>query len=217
VVVVILTIVLLGAQFRGANRFRSLGEEFSHNFGQGIYGTLAAVAIITAGVLYLVERQWSPRFSVDLKTRTALLPLKGQDPHAVIQLLIAVRNLGRTEQAVKNIEIWADSLEGVQPLQVNRHGDLPGRKVYYFERRKTNRIAPGEMDLIAVEIPIACRERLVRVLVKVPQPPYREKLAPNQKRDVYERKALVSVEEPCSRPAAIADTEFMSSGLQPTE
>jgi hypothetical protein len=216
-VVVFLTVLLLAAQFRGATKFKSLGEEFSHNFGQGIYGTLAAVAIITAGVLYLVERQWSPRFSVDLKTRAVQLPVNDGNTHAVIQLLIAVRNLGRTEQEVKNIEVWADSLQDVQPLVVNPHGDLPGRTIFHFPRKKTNRIAPGEMDLIAVEIPVLCSESLVRILVKVPKPPYREKLAPNEKRDVYERKTLVSVGEPCESATAITDAPFLSSGLEPTE
>src|SRR5687767_3160223 len=209
-IVILVAGLMLLVQFRWPKRFSARTEKFIHSFGQGIYGTFAAVAIMIAGFLYLVERQWSPRFSVDLKTRTMALPVEGPDPHVVIQLFIAVQNRGRTVQKVKNIEVWADTLNGIADLKNNRHGDLQGRNVYSFTRRKTNTIAPGEVDLIAVEIPVACRERLVRLLVKVPQPPYREADAPGGTRPVYERKLLVPLEAACQRLSAPSETGFLT-------
>src|SRR5687768_5055757 len=135
--VVLVSGMLLAVQFKPPKKLTAKTEKFIHSFGQGIYGTFAAVAIMIAGFLYLVERQWSPRFSVDLKTRTMLLPVEGKEPHAVIQLFIAVQNRGRTVQKVKNIEVFADSLNRLTDLKNNRHGDLPGRNVYAFARLKT--------------------------------------------------------------------------------
>jgi hypothetical protein len=210
--VILVSGMLLAVQFKPPKKLTAKTEKFIHSFGQGIYGTFAAVAIMIAGFLYLVERQWSPRFSVDLKTRTMLLPVEGKEPHAVIQLFIAVQNRGRTVQKVKNIEVFADSLNKLTDLKNNRHGDLQGRNVYAFARLKTNTIAPGEVDVIAVEIPIACRERLVRLLVKVPQPPYREKVEPGATRPVYERKLLVPVEAACRQPSSPpTETSFITA------
>jgi hypothetical protein len=219
-ITVLILVLLVGAilftiQFRGPTsvRFKSAGESFTHNFGQGVYGTLAAIAILIAGFLYLVERQWSPRFSVDLKTRSVLLPIEGPRKFALVHTLVAVKNHGRTRQKVKNIQIFAVSLQGLTSLRTSRYGDLPGRDFYAHTNPSTYTIASGETELIAFEIPVSCNETLIRILVKVPQPPFREHLPKGKKPDVYERKVIVPLGAVCRDPAAVSETPYQGSDL----
>lgn len=185
-----------------------------HNVGQGFYGSLAAVAIIVAGVLFLVEKQWWPRFAVDLKTDTFLLPRPGSKA-AVIRVTIAIKNLGRTNQTINGIAVAADSLDYIASARPNRHGDLPGVNFHNFTSRKEKEIAPDETDYGFYEIPVSCDRRLVRVLVQVPQPPYRER-PPGEPRPVYERKALVPLHSVCMGETSTFSTPFLDEGASLT-
>lgn len=210
VIVGIILLVLFLIQLFWRVKAPSTRHEFSHNFAQAVYGTLGAVAIIVAGLLYIVERQWSPRFEVDLRTRTSIAP--GSRPRrAIIQSIIAVQNYGRTEQLIKNIELGVDTYSG-SDLTTNVYGDVQARNIIKFVRNRENKLMPGELDIIPIEVSVPCTERMVRVLIKVPQPPYEENVEQG-KRNVYERKAIVPLNPVCSGRETVTETAFQSSVL----
>lgn len=158
---------------------------------------VTAIAILTAGVLYLLERQWSPRFGVELKTETHPLPAANRNI-AVVQATVAITNLGRTSQHIESIEIGVAGLEQSPNETPNEFGDLPGPRIYHFFSRPKD-VDAGETDLGYFEVPVNCRWSLVRVVVKVPQPSRDN--APLNNRPVYQRKALVSLADACAATA----------------
>jgi hypothetical protein len=206
----LLTLILFLAQLFMPLKGRAKRHEFSHNFAQSIYGTLAAVAIVVAAYLYIVEKQWESRFSVDLKTRSSLIP-GSEPPHALVQAIVAVRNHGRTDQTIKNIEIGAWTIDG-SALDTNTFGDIQSENLVWYIRKRKDLIRPGEIDLIPIEIAIPCSEKLVRILVKVPQPNVEDPV-PGE-RQVYERKTIVALEELCSGKVMTLETPFHSMDLE---
>jgi hypothetical protein len=201
--------ILFGIQLWARLDSNSKRHEFSHNFAQAVYGTLAAVAIIGAAALFLIERQWSPRLVVDVKSRAVLVP--ASKPAAVtIQSIVAIRNYGRTEQIVRDIEVGVESYAGSN-LTTNEFGDVHAHNVAHYVRRLENSLMPGELDLIPIEIAIPCSEQLVvRIIVKVPQP---SEDARDGVTHLHERKSILPLAGVCSGKDLAAEVPFQSTDL----
>jgi hypothetical protein len=202
--------ILFGIQMWGRLAPGSIRHEFSHNFAQAVYGTLAAVAIIGAAVLFVIERQWSPRLVVDVKSRAMLVP--DSKPRSVtIQTVIAIRNYGRTEQKVRDIEIGVDSYSG-SDLATNQYGDVTARNIAHYRRPLENRLMPGELDLIPVEVTVPCSAGLVRLVAKVPQPSDGAD-GDGALRNLHERKLILPLSRVCSGKDLSVETPFQSADL----
>jgi len=185
-------------------------HEFSHNFAQAVYGTMAAVAIIGAAVLFVIERQWSPRLIVDVKSRAVLVP-ESKPLFVTIQTIIAIRNYGRTEQTVRGIEIGVESYSGTD-LRTNEFGDVTAHSLAHYRRPQENRLMPGELDLIPIEVAVPCSAGLVRLLVKVPQPSDGAD-GETGLRNLHERKSILPLTRVCGGKDISIETPFQSSDL----
>ena len=161
-------------------------------------GIVTAIGIVIAGILYVMEKQWSPRLAVDITASTHLLP-DTEPGKAIIQAKFSITNQGRTSQSVRNIEVGA--IEISHAGLPDASGDMIGKEIFHFTG-KPKQIGAGETDYGFVEIPVSCGRALVRVIVKVPQPPFNPDIPAGQ-RPVYERKILVPVKADCKR---LADT-----------
>lgn len=211
IIVGVISAILFGIQwFWKFDSQKSARHQFSHNFAQGVYATVAAIAILAAGLLFIIERQWSPRLEVDLKTRAIMAP-ETKPATAILQALVAVRNYGRTEQTIRDVAIGVDSYVG-SDLTTNQYGDLQTANLTSYVRPRENRLMPGELDLISIETAIPCSAKTVRVLVKVEQPPY-GKAPEDGLKNIYERKALVPLARLCSGRSEAVETGFQSADL----
>lgn len=202
--------ILFGIQLWGRIDSSSKRHEFSHNFAQAVYGTLAAVAIIGAAVLFVIERQWSPRLVVDVRSRAVLVP-GSKPPSVTIQTIIAIRNYGRTEQTVGGIEIGVEGYSG-SDLSTNEFGDVRAHNLAHYARPQENRLMPGELDLIPIEIAAPCSAGLVRLVVKVPQPSS-EGDGERGLRNLHERKLILPLTRVCSGKEMSVETPFQSADL----
>jgi hypothetical protein len=163
------------------------------------FQTVTALAIASAGILYLDEQQWSPRLGVELKAEPRLVP--GSDPkNAVIQVAIAVTNKTETRQTVNFIIVSAFGIEGPPRQDPKAPQDLAATPIYRLVTRQPQDVGPDETNNQFVEVPVACRWSLVRVDVKVPRPPV-EPPQQGKARVEYEQKLLVPTAEVCSGAA----------------
>jgi hypothetical protein len=160
---------------------------------------LTALGVLTVAVLFVEERQWDPRFSVDVKVDAQTIP-QASKKTAVVQLAIAVTNQGRVSQSVNYIEVAALGLSGNPATDLAELPDLKATEIYKVRTSRWIGIGPGETEYQYVEVPISCEWSLVRVLVKVPEPPVHIRNG-QEKIPVYERKLLVPLETPCRSPA----------------
>lgn len=199
--VIALVIVLLGLtltaglwSFVCAPLINSKRLETAETAARVAASLVTAVGIVTAGVLYVLEREWSPRFAVDVSTQT--YSVRGDNDTAVVQATVAITNQGRTSQHINNIEIGATALGSIAGATPNQYGDLPGKGVFDFTSNRPKDINSGETDFAYFEIPVSCHWELVRVVVKVPQPPFNPDTPPGLRR-VYQRKTLVSLAKAC--------------------
>jgi hypothetical protein len=158
--------------------------------------TVTAIAILSAGILYLEEQQWSPRFDVQLKADTHAAP-QSNPPSAMIQLAIAITNKTETRQAVNFIDVSAFGIRGAVHQDPAAPQDLAATPIYRFVTRQANEAGADETAYQFVEIPVSCAWRLVRVVVRVPKPPAQPP-RPGKRRSEYERKLLVPTGEACS-------------------
>lgn len=176
--------------------------ERAHGVAETVAHALTAVGILTVALLYIEEKQWAPRFSVDVRTDVHSIP-DSPNEAAVVQLAIAIRNEGRTSQDVNLIEIGALGIRGAPALASNEKPDLRATEIYKLRTTRTIGVGPGETEFQYVEIPVPCEWSLVRVIVKVPVPPAQER-KPQGTIPVYERKMLVSLDTACgAEPAAV--------------
>ena len=120
----------------------------------------------------------------------------------VTQVTVTIDNQSRLDQQINQFEIAVVGLDNGSST-TNEHGDLSGREVYYrsFSRRKL--IGAGEADDAYFEVRIPCRFRLVRILVKVLHP---TAIREGARRQVYERKLLISLDEACSAATTVPST-----------
>jgi hypothetical protein len=153
-----------------------------------------AVAIAVAGSLYIWERQWSPRFSVEVAT--ASFPDPGSDA-AILHVGLTITNQSRSTQKIRGFEVSAVGLRPATTSAPDQHGDLPSDLIQSYRKSGLNTIGAGEIDHGYVELLVPCSWKLVRVTVKVPYPPFSLN-DPPAKRQVYERKTILSLGETCS-------------------
>jgi hypothetical protein len=164
------------------------------------FQTVAALAIASAGILYLDEQQWSPRLGVELKAEPQLVP--GSNPKsAVIQVAIAITNKTETNQKVNFILVSAAGISGPARQDPKLPQDLAASPIYRLVTSRANDIGPDETNTQYVEIPIPCGWSLVRVVVTVPRPPA-EPPQPGKARIEYERRTLVPLGEVCGNGAS---------------
>lgn len=201
-ILIVLLIAAIAAivMFAWVPRADQKGLTKAHHGAEIMAGIVTAVGIVTAGLLYVMEKQWSPRLAVDITANTHLLP-DTEPGKAIIQAKFSITNQGRTSQAVRNIEVGA--VEIIHASLPDASGDMIGKEIFHF-MGKSKQIGPGETDLGFVEVPVSCGRALVRVIVKVPQPPFNPAIPAGQ-RPVYERKVLVPVKADCKRLAATTD------------
>lgn len=160
------------------------------------FQTVTALAIASAGILYLDQQQWSPRLGIELTADPELIP--GSNPKsAVIQIGIAVTNKTETRQEVNFILVSASGIRGTAQQDPKLPQDLAATPIYRLVTSQAQDVGPDETNNQYVEIPVACDWSLVRVDVKVPRPPA-EPPKPGRPRFEYERKLLVPLEEVCS-------------------
>lgn len=210
VIVGLSSAILFAIQLWGRIDPNSRRHEFSHNFAQAVYGTLAAVAIIGAASLFVIERQWSPRLVVDVKTR-AVLVRRGKPAYVTIQSIVAIRNYGRTEQVVRDIAMGVESYSN-SDLTTNKFGDLHAHELKRHVRRLQNRLMPGELDLIPIEVAVPCSAEVVRVLIKVAHPPY-DPDPDVEPVNYHERKSILPLAGVCSGKDMAAEVPFQSADL----
>lgn len=159
--------------------------------------TITSLAILSAGILYLDEQQWTPRLGVELKTDTRLVP--GSNPKAaVVQLTVAITNKTETSQNVNFIEVSAAGIRGPVRPDPKLPENILATQFYRYLISRPSEVGPDETHSEFVEIPVPCDWSLVRVDVKVPRPPARR----DRFGVVYERKQLVAVSDVCSPSAA---------------
>lgn len=163
---------------------------------------ITALAIVAAGALYLIERQWSPRFGIDVIAETQPVRQAGVGA-ALVQVVVSITNQSRTEQPIKSVEIGVGGIADLQHASPNEDGDVPARPLYNIISNKPKKVGIGETDFEYFELPVSCEWSLAKVLVKVPHPSD-EKL-PDGKRWLYERKLLVPLKSACEANAAGRD------------
>lgn len=202
--------ILFAFQLWGKIDPSSKRHEYAHNFAQAVYGTLAAVAIIGAAALFVIERQWSPRLVVDVKTR-AVLVRRDKPAYVTIQSIVAIRNYGRTEQVIRDIAMGVESYSDSN-LSTNEFGDVQANELTKHVRRLENRLMPGELDLIPIEVTVPCSAEVVRVLVKVAQPSYDAK-SDEERNRYHERKSILPLARVCSGKDIAAEVPFQSADL----
>jgi hypothetical protein len=156
--------------------------------------TLTAVAILSAGIFYLEEQQWSPRLGLDLKADAKLVPDSGP-ASAVIQVAIEITNKTETAQTINHVEVSADALRGTVRRDPRSPQDVGGVEIYRFIGSRPVEIGADETSHQFVEIPVSCEWKLVRVTAYVPKP------GAGNARTGYERKLLVSLADICPKPA----------------
>ena len=161
--------------------------------------TITAVAILSAGILYLDEQQWSPRLAVELKADPQLVP-GSAPPTAVVQLSIEVTNRTETSQDVNYIEVSAAGLRGAVRQDPKLRENIEATPFYHDIISRPSSVGPDEMHNDFVEIPVSCEWGLVRVDVKVPRPPARPP-QPGIARAIYERKLLIPLSQLCAASA----------------
>ena len=157
---------------------------------------ITALAILSAGLFYLDEQQWSPRLGVELKADTRLVP-GSSPPTAVIQVSIGITNKTETSQNVNYVEVSAARVSQTarpDPLQPD---ELAGAGFYRLLTSRPTDVGPDETHFEFVEIPVRCDWNLVRVTVKVPRPPAQQ---PGRGKPgfIYERKLLVATSDACA-------------------
>lgn len=157
---------------------------------------LTAVGVFAVALLYLEEKQWAPRFEVDITTDVERIP-DAASPTAVIQAAVAIKNEGRTPQQVNYIEVGALGIHGVPALDRSYSEDLRATQLYRHQSSRWLEIAPGETEYHYVEVPVSCSWQLVRLIVKVPIPPVHQRKG-GEKVLVNERKKLISLVDTCS-------------------
>jgi len=129
--------------------------------------------------------------------------------------MVAVKNPSRTAEKARNIELFVDSLRDLDNLDTSRYGELNGRNIYSNRNSRTHALAPGEIDLIPMEIPVLCSERLVRVILKVPQPQQTEDKG--HMTGIYERKVIVPLDDVCLGRTIASETPFQGADLSSTD
>jgi len=158
--------------------------------------TITALAILSAGLFYLDEQQWTPRLGVELKADTRLVP-DSSPATAVAQVSIGITNKTETSQNVNFIEVSASRVSQTARPDPQQPDELAGSGFYRFRTSRPSEVGPDETHFEFVEIPIRCDWNLVRVTVKVPRPPAREP-GHGKQGFVYERKLLVATHDACA-------------------
>lgn len=185
--------------FRFLPRMASNHLKAANVGAQTLVAIVTAIAITMAGLLYILERQWSPRFTVDLKaspfTRPGLIPQV-----VLVQVTVAVSNDGRVGATINGIEVAAVALQTDEVRSPDSSGDQPGVLLSRFVSSRPTEVAAGETDVMYAELVVPCVSPVVRIIAKVPRPPYRAK-DPIGTRRVYERKLLVSLTDACPNEA----------------
>lgn len=162
--------------------------------------TITALAILSAGILYLDEQQWSPRLGVELKADARLVP-ESNPQSAVVQVSIGITNRTETNQVVNFVEVSASGIRGPARQDPNHPEDLQATEVYRHVIAGATDVGPDETVYKVVEVPVACQWSLARISVKVPKPPARPP-QPGKPRVEYERKLLVPISDACTKAAA---------------
>jgi hypothetical protein len=169
---------------------------------QGFAAVATAVGIIVAGALYIFEKQWSPRFAVAISADAqANSQDQGGKTTAILQTIVTITNQSRTAQSVDGFEVGVVGLRVMSTSQPDQFGDLPSEVIQDFVSRRSKIIGPGETDLAYAEAVVPCDWKLIRLIVKVPQPPFTIDTPP-EKRTLYQRKLLVSTRQACADAAS---------------
>lgn len=178
----------------GLNRFHIAMQTASHG--------LTALGVLTVAVLFVEERQWDPRLSVEVRPDAHILP-DAPERTAVVQLAIAIKNEGRISEDVNFLEVTALGLRGTAAQDPRELPDLRATQLYKVRTSRGIGIGAGETEYQYVEVPVSCDWSLVRFLIKVPMPPARLRHG-SEKIPVYERKLLVPLDGVCSNREAIS-------------
>jgi hypothetical protein len=174
----------------------------AHAVSETVAHALTAIGILTVALLYVEEKQWTPRFLVDVKSDVRSIP-NAPKKAAVVQLAIAIKNEGRASQHVNLIEVAALGIRGTPTLDPSERPDLRATEFYKLRTSRVIGIGSGETEFQYVEIPVQCDWTLVRVIVKVPVPPATGR-RPHGTIPVYERKLLVSLDDACTDRSTVA-------------
>ena len=175
----------------------SLGQERLEEAQRGAMialHTLTALAIVSAGIFYLEEQQWSPRFGVELKTDARLVPDSNPES-ALIQLAIEINNKTETRQSVNFIDVSAAGIRGALRRDPRAPQEVAATEIYHVVTTRPIEAGANETTYQFVEIPVPCTWRLVRVTVRVPRPP----VSVEHPRIGYERKVLVQLSDVCGK------------------
>jgi hypothetical protein len=165
---------------------------------------LTAIGVFAVALLYLEEKQWGPRFEVNIATAVQRIP-DAPVPAAVVQVAIAIKNEGRTPQRLNYIELGAAGVRGAPGLEPQYPQDLRATQIYRRQTSSWLEIAPGETEYQYAEVPVPCAWKLVRLTVKVPVPRVHKRKS-GETIPVNERKTLVSLNEACANVAKLAPT-----------
>jgi hypothetical protein len=169
---------------------------------QGFAAVITGIGIIFAGSLYVYEKQWSPRFAVAISADTqGNSQNQAGKPTAILQTIVSITNQSRTSQIVGGYEIGVVGLRVMSTSQPDQFGDLPSEVIQDFISKRFKIIGPGETDLAYAEAVVPCDWQLIRLIVKVPQPPFTIETPP-EKRTLYQRKLLVSTRQACASAAS---------------
>jgi len=180
-----------------APRVKAATLNASSTAAQGLAAVATAIGIITAGSLYIFERQWSPRFEVGVTADVqANAQVQGAKQTATLQTIVSITNQSRTTQNVGGYEIGVVGIRADANSKADQFGDLPGEVIDDQVNKRTKIISTGETDLAYAETIVPCDWNVVRLVVKVPQPPFTI-LTPPDKRTLYQRKLLVSTKPAC--------------------
>ena len=195
-----LIVALLGLwAFRIAPRLGKARLDSAQKGGMIALHMVTALAILSAGIFYLDEQQWSPRLGVEIRADPQLVP-DSQPKSAVVQLAIGITNKTETNQKVNFIEVTAAGLRGAPRQDPKAPEEVAATPLYRHVTRRPSDIGPDETFYQFVEIPVACAWRLLRVGVRVPRPPAQ----PGKSAVAYERKLLVPLAELCAVSVATA-------------
>jgi len=109
---------------------------------------VTALAILSAGILYLDEQQWSPRLGVELKADPKLVP-ESNPESAVVQLSIGITNMTETNQTVNFIDVAAYGNPGRRQAGVAAFGKPRGHAALSLRHLAAERRRPRR-DLLQV-------------------------------------------------------------------
>jgi hypothetical protein len=167
------------------------GFEGYARFSEAAYHTAAAIGLVLVGLWVILQQEWAPKASVDVKTNMALIDGPGTKS-VLIQVVLGVKNEGRVPYNFSNIRFAAI---GYAPNATvpSRYGDLAQKPLGEVELPNYLYVMPSETDFAFAEFRVSCREPAIQILVKVAHPAARLS---------YERKALVSLGDICAANGA---------------